>query len=154
MLFSSKPSIPKVRSWPNTTLVLPSRLSGEIKDTEESEIWNRHVTSDPVPLSEGSVVAYYLSEFRVPVGQEAAVDKAMAAMEQLVNKEQRSVYRAGNSLMFDNVVSSGTVWAVLCRGCSLSGRGFPVSVSKTRFLSLFFFFFSSRHANDFRLVQP
>uniref|UniRef100_H3DFT8 Suppressor of tumorigenicity 14 protein homolog n=1 Tax=Tetraodon nigroviridis TaxID=99883 RepID=H3DFT8_TETNG len=65
-----------------------------------------YVGSTVQAFSEGSVVAYYLSEFRVPVGQEAAVDKAMAAMEQLVNKEQRSVYRAGNSLMFDNVVSS------------------------------------------------
>lgn len=60
-------------------------------------------------LSEGSVVAYYLSEFHVPVGQEASVDKAMAAMDQLVAKEQRSRFRAGNSLLFDDVVSSGTV---------------------------------------------
>lgn len=59
--------------------------------------------------SEGSVVAYYLSEFHVPTGQEAAVDKAMAAMDKLVDKEQRNIYRAGNSLLFDDVVSSGRV---------------------------------------------
>lgn len=60
-------------------------------------------------LSEGSVVAYYLSEFHVPAGQEAAVDNAMAAMDKLVDKEQRNIFRAGNSLLFDDVVSSGRV---------------------------------------------
>lgn len=57
--------------------------------------------------SEGSVIAYYLSEFKVPVGQESAVDNAMSAMDKLVDKEQRSVYRPGNSLVLEDVVSSG-----------------------------------------------
>ena len=61
--------------------------------------------------SEGSVIAYYLSEFRVPVGQEAAVDSAMAAMDKLVEKEQRSLKRPGNSLVLEDVVSSGkSLW--------------------------------------------
>lgn len=77
---------------------------------------HRHeiVSSDPAPVlsasfSEGSVIAYYLSEFHVPTGQEASVDKAMAAMDKLVDKEQRNIFRAGNSLLFDDVVSSGRV---------------------------------------------
>lgn len=36
------------------------------------------------------------------------MDKVMATMNQLVDKEQRSLLRASNSLLFDNVVSSGT----------------------------------------------
>lgn len=57
--------------------------------------------------SEGSVVAYYLSEFRVPAGQQAAVDNAMSAMDKLVDKEQRTLHRPGNSLVVEDVVSSG-----------------------------------------------
>lgn len=63
----------------------------------------------PCLISEGSVVAYYLSEFNVPTGQEAAVDKAMSTMDKLVDKEQRSMYRAGNALVLEDVVSSGRV---------------------------------------------
>lgn len=44
----------------------------------------------------------------MPSGQEAAVDGVMATMNQLVDKEQRSLLRASNSLVFDNVMSSGT----------------------------------------------
>lgn len=52
------------------------------------------------------MIAYYLSEFNVPVSQGAAVDNAMASMDKLVEKEQRT-FRAGNALVFDDVVSSG-----------------------------------------------
>ncbi|KAM4628334.1 ST14 transmembrane serine protease matriptase a [Polymixia lowei] len=65
-----------------------------------------YVGSTVQAFSEGSVIAYYLSEFRVPVGQEAAVDKAMTSMDKLVDKEQRTFYRPGNSLLFEDVVSS------------------------------------------------
>ncbi|XP_020504838.2 ST14 transmembrane serine protease matriptase a [Labrus bergylta] len=57
-------------------------------------------------FSEGSVIAYYLSEFSVPAGQGAAVDKAMSSMDKLVDKEQRSLHRPSNTLVFDDVVSS------------------------------------------------
>jgi len=60
-----------------------------------------------VAPSEGSVIAYYLSEFRVPVGQEAAVDKIMSSMETLVEKEKRAMKRPSNSLVLTDVVSSG-----------------------------------------------
>lgn len=41
------------------------------------------------------------------MGQEAAVDSAMAAMDKLVEKEQRSLKRPGNALVLEDVVSSG-----------------------------------------------
>ncbi|XP_044060073.1 ST14 transmembrane serine protease matriptase a [Siniperca chuatsi] len=65
-----------------------------------------YVGSTVEGFSEGSVVAYYLSEFRVPAGQEAAVDKAMSTMDMLVDKEKRTLHRPGNSLVFEDVVSS------------------------------------------------
>ncbi|XP_039987606.1 ST14 transmembrane serine protease matriptase a [Xiphias gladius] len=65
-----------------------------------------YVGSTIQAFSEGSVIAYYLSEFRVPVGQEAAVDNAMSSMERLVDKEQRTLHRPGNSLVLADVVSS------------------------------------------------
>lgn len=61
--------------------------------------------------SEGSVVAYYLSEFKVPVGQEASVDRAMSTVDTLVDKERRSMAKSGNSLVLDEVVTSGRVKA-------------------------------------------
>ncbi|XP_073336142.1 ST14 transmembrane serine protease matriptase a [Pagrus major] len=65
-----------------------------------------YVGSTVQAFSEGSVIAYYLSEFRVPTGQEASVDNAMAAMDKLVEKEQRSLKRPGNSLVLEDVTSS------------------------------------------------
>ncbi|XP_030008970.1 ST14 transmembrane serine protease matriptase a isoform X1 [Sphaeramia orbicularis] len=65
-----------------------------------------YVGSTVQAFSEGSVIAYYLSEFRVPAGQEAAVDNAMASMDKLVDKEQRSINRKSNSLILDDVMSS------------------------------------------------
>jgi len=58
-----------------------------------------------LPSSEG-LVAYYLSEFKTPLSQAAAVDNAMASMDKLVEKEQRTVFRAGSSLLFEDAVSS------------------------------------------------
>ena len=66
-----------------------------------------------VAPSEGSVIAYYLSEFRVPVGQETAVDNIMSSMEKLVDKEKRSQKRPGNSLVLEDVVSSGRLFISL-----------------------------------------
>ncbi|XP_069390707.1 ST14 transmembrane serine protease matriptase a [Paralichthys olivaceus] len=65
-----------------------------------------YVGSTVQAFSEGSVIAYYLSEFAVPSGQEAAVDNVMSSMEKLVDKEQRTLHRPGNSLVLDDVVSS------------------------------------------------
>ncbi|KAM4566808.1 ST14 transmembrane serine protease matriptase a [Odontesthes bonariensis] len=57
-------------------------------------------------FSEGSVIAYYLSEFTVPVGQEAAVDKIMSSLETLVEKEKRALKRPSNSLVLTDMMSS------------------------------------------------
>ncbi|CAJ1064970.1 ST14 transmembrane serine protease matriptase a [Xyrichtys novacula] len=65
-----------------------------------------YVGSTVQAFSEGSIIAYYLSEFSVPTGQEASVDKAMSTMDKLVDKEQRTLHRPGNALVFDDVVSS------------------------------------------------
>ncbi|XP_070761592.1 ST14 transmembrane serine protease matriptase a [Enoplosus armatus] len=78
-----------------------------------------YVGSTVQAFSEGSVVAYYLSEFRVPAGQEAAVDSAMTTMDKLVDKVQRSLHRPGNSLVLEDVVSS-----------ALDSRLFSTSFSK------------------------
>ncbi|KAM9359802.1 ST14 transmembrane serine protease matriptase a [Symphorus nematophorus] len=65
-----------------------------------------YVGSTVQAFSEGSVIGYYLSEFSVPAGQEAAVDKAMSALDKLVDKEQRTFRRPGNFLVLEDVVSS------------------------------------------------
>ncbi|XP_068569925.1 ST14 transmembrane serine protease matriptase a [Cebidichthys violaceus] len=65
-----------------------------------------YVGSKVQAFSEGSVVAYYLSEFNVPTGQEASVDKAMSTLEKLVDKEQRFIGRPSNSLVLEDVISS------------------------------------------------
>lgn len=57
--------------------------------------------------SEGSVVAYYLSEFRVPAGQEASVDYAMSSLDKLVDKERRTLNRPGSALVVEDVTSAG-----------------------------------------------
>lgn len=67
-----------------------------------------YVGSTVQAFSEGSVIAYYLSEFEVPRGQEAAVDKAMSSMDKVVDKVQRSMSsnRPGNDLLFEDVMNS------------------------------------------------
>lgn len=57
--------------------------------------------------SEGSVIVYYLSEFKMPAGQEAAVDNEMSSIN---NAEHASRIRV-NTLVIDEVVSSGRVKA-------------------------------------------
>lgn len=57
--------------------------------------------------SEGSVIAYYESEFAVPAGQEAAVDQAVNSLS--VNKFRRFEEKQG-PLVFDHIVSSGNTF--------------------------------------------
>uniref|UniRef100_A0A8B9K8Y4 Suppression of tumorigenicity 14a n=1 Tax=Astyanax mexicanus TaxID=7994 RepID=A0A8B9K8Y4_ASTMX len=59
-----------------------------------------YVDSTVQAFSQGSVVAYYLSEFHVPASQEAAVDSAISSLENL--KYQRS-------LQSGSLISSGSV---------------------------------------------
>ncbi|XP_056139420.1 ST14 transmembrane serine protease matriptase a [Lampris incognitus] len=87
---------------------LAKQVTSQLKSiySKTPQLAKYYVGSTVVAFSEGSVIAYYLSEFSVPVGQEAAVDSAMASMEKLVDKEQRTLNRPGNSLTFEDVVSS------------------------------------------------
>uniref|UniRef100_A0A4W6CDW1 Suppressor of tumorigenicity 14 protein homolog n=1 Tax=Lates calcarifer TaxID=8187 RepID=A0A4W6CDW1_LATCA len=88
---------------------LAKQVTAQLKAiySKSPQLAKYHVGSVVQAFSEGSVIAYYLTEFRVPTGQEAAVDKAMASIETLVDKEQRTVKRPGNSLVLADVVSSG-----------------------------------------------
>ncbi|XP_018520967.1 ST14 transmembrane serine protease matriptase a [Lates calcarifer] len=87
---------------------LAKQVTAQLKAiySKSPQLAKYHVGSVVQAFSEGSVIAYYLTEFRVPTGQEAAVDKAMASIETLVDKEQRTVKRPGNSLVLADVVSS------------------------------------------------
>ncbi|XP_044211137.1 ST14 transmembrane serine protease matriptase a [Thunnus albacares] len=87
---------------------LAKQVTSQLKAiyTKSPQLAKYYVGSTVQAFSEGSVIAYYLSEFRVPVGQESSVDSAMSAIDKLVDKEQRSVYRPGNSLVLEDVVSS------------------------------------------------
>ncbi|KAG7333138.1 hypothetical protein KOW79_003273 [Hemibagrus wyckioides] len=56
-------------------------------------------------FSEGSVIAYYLSEFHVPVSQEAAVDNIMTTMDETM-KKQRRLNDQTEKLMFTRIDTS------------------------------------------------
>lgn len=102
-------------------------------------------------LSEGSVIAYYVSEFSVPAGQEASVDSAMSSMEKLVDKERRTMSRPGNSLAFDDITNSGRVKATVHNLSCCFARGLLWNVKFCLFccqhphLKLFVLCFISQH---------
>ncbi|XP_061136066.1 ST14 transmembrane serine protease matriptase a [Syngnathus typhle] len=89
-------------------LALATQVKTQLKTlySKSPQLAKYYVGSTVQAFSEGSVIAYYISEFSVPSGQEAAVDGAMSTMDKLVDKEQRSIYRPGNSLLLEDVVSS------------------------------------------------
>uniref|UniRef100_A0A8C6KS70 ST14 transmembrane serine protease matriptase a n=1 Tax=Nothobranchius furzeri TaxID=105023 RepID=A0A8C6KS70_NOTFU len=64
-----------------------------------------YVGSTVQAFSEGSVVAYYMSEFRVPVGQEASVDQAMAELQNVFAKR----IMPNPALRVKDVTTSGKV---------------------------------------------
>lgn len=65
----------------------------------------------PSPCSEGSVIAYYESDFTVPVGQDAAVEQAMSNLNNIYSssKSRRRGGEKQGALIFDHVVSSGNI---------------------------------------------
>lgn len=87
---------------------LAKQVTAQLKGiySKSPQLAKYYVGSTVQAFSEGSVIAYYLSEFSVPVGQEAAVDRIMSTMDKLVDKQQRSATRTGNDLVFADVVSS------------------------------------------------
>ncbi|XP_046892314.1 ST14 transmembrane serine protease matriptase a [Hypomesus transpacificus] len=70
------------------------------------QLAKNYVGSTIQAFSEGSVIAYYLSEFRVPAGQEVAVDNTMASLDKIVDKVRSVGSKSGSDLVFDDVVSS------------------------------------------------
>lgn len=87
---------------------LAKQVTSQLKAiySKSPQLSKYYVGSKVQAFSEGSVIAYYLSEFNVPAGQEASVDNAMSSMEKLVDKEKRTLSRPGNSLVLEDVVSS------------------------------------------------
>ncbi|XP_074496372.1 ST14 transmembrane serine protease matriptase a [Sebastes fasciatus] len=87
---------------------LAKQVTSQLKAiySKSPQLAKTYVGSTVTDFSEGSVIAYYVSEFSVPAGQEASVDSAMSSMEKLVDKERRTVSRPGNSLAFDDITNS------------------------------------------------
>ncbi|XP_036005531.1 suppressor of tumorigenicity 14 protein homolog [Fundulus heteroclitus] len=65
-----------------------------------------YVKSTVQAFSEGSVIAYYRSEFKVPVGQESSVDQAMSKLEQGVRRVLQSPERPANILEIRDIKTS------------------------------------------------
>lgn len=61
----------------------------------------------PCIFSEGSVIAYYLSEFYVPMSQEAAVDNTMTTLDERIKKQRRQ-QDSTEQRMFSRMDTSGT----------------------------------------------
>uniref|UniRef100_A0AAQ4QNW8 ST14 transmembrane serine protease matriptase a n=1 Tax=Gasterosteus aculeatus aculeatus TaxID=481459 RepID=A0AAQ4QNW8_GASAC len=102
---------------------LARQVTSQLKSiySKSPQLAKYYVGSTVQAFSEGSVISYYLSEFDVPQGQEASVDSAMSSMDKLVDKEQRRVARPSNSLVLEDVRSSGTSTASLNAFSSVSG---------------------------------
>ncbi|XP_015239649.1 PREDICTED: suppressor of tumorigenicity 14 protein homolog [Cyprinodon variegatus] len=66
--------------------------------TNNPKLKKYYVGSVVQAFSEGSVIAYYLSEFKVPAGQEASVDNAMADLDTTVKRTLASPKRPTNAL--------------------------------------------------------
>uniref|UniRef100_A0A8C6SBJ4 Suppression of tumorigenicity 14a n=1 Tax=Neogobius melanostomus TaxID=47308 RepID=A0A8C6SBJ4_9GOBI len=87
---------------------LAKQVTNQLKQvySKVPQLAKYYIGSTVQAFSEGSVIAYYLSEFSVPSSQEAAVDSAMTSINQQVNKERSSLNRPDNALVLDDVVSS------------------------------------------------
>lgn len=59
--------------------------------------------------SEDSVVAYYMSEFDMPIRLESTVDEAIGSMDPMVGHQGRMGSRSSTPLHINNVMSGGTV---------------------------------------------
>nr|XP_015192842.1 PREDICTED: suppressor of tumorigenicity 14 protein [Lepisosteus oculatus] len=96
---------------PNSTefMELADKVVEELRliYSKTPELSKHHVASTVEAFSEGSVIAYYLSEFSVPAEQVEAVDRAVGSMETVVAKLQRGsgARRRVSSLTVDSVTS-------------------------------------------------
>lgn len=87
---------------------LSKQVTSQLKAiySKSPQLSKYYVGSTVQAFSEGSVIAYYLSEFSVPKGQEATIDSIMSTMDKLVDKERRAFNRPGNALVLEDVTSS------------------------------------------------
>uniref|UniRef100_A0A8C2B309 Suppression of tumorigenicity 14a n=1 Tax=Cyprinus carpio TaxID=7962 RepID=A0A8C2B309_CYPCA len=85
---------------------LASQVMDQLKSmySESPELSKYYVGSRVQAFSEGSVIAYYESEFAVPVGQDKAVDRAVSSLDETYSTKVRRVQQG--PLVFDHVVSS------------------------------------------------
>ncbi|XP_016315963.1 suppressor of tumorigenicity 14 protein homolog [Sinocyclocheilus anshuiensis] len=85
---------------------LANQVMDQLKSmySESPELSKYHIGSRVQAFSEGSVIAYYESEFAVPVGQEAAVDRAVSSLSETYSTKVRRAQQG--PLVFDHVVSS------------------------------------------------
>ncbi|XP_062860601.1 ST14 transmembrane serine protease matriptase a [Trichomycterus rosablanca] len=86
---------------------LASQVVGQLSEiyARTPQMSKYYLNSTVHAFSEGSVIAYYLSEFNVPPAQVAAVDDIMSTMNETMNKQRRLTGPQGN-LIFDSIVSS------------------------------------------------
>ncbi|KAM9318521.1 ST14 transmembrane serine protease matriptase a isoform 2-T3 [Pholidichthys leucotaenia] len=89
-------------------MMMAKQVTSQLKViySKSPQLAKYYVGSSVQAFSEGSVIAYYQSEFSVPVGQEASVDRAMSDINNLVDKYQRTLHRPPNALTFENVMNS------------------------------------------------
>ncbi|XP_027030587.1 ST14 transmembrane serine protease matriptase a isoform X2 [Tachysurus fulvidraco] len=78
---------------PNSTEFqdLANQVTSQLKElySRIPQLSKYYVGSTVQAFSEGSVIAYYLSEFHVPVSQEATVDNTMTTMDDTIKKQRR-----------------------------------------------------------------
>lgn len=96
---------------PNSTEFksLASKVALQLKEiySRIPQLSKYYVGSTIQAFSEGSVIAYYTSEFNVPLGQEGAVDRAMDSLDKSVANLQgrRHSGRDSSNLIFDDVMT-------------------------------------------------
>ncbi|XP_063061336.1 ST14 transmembrane serine protease matriptase a [Engraulis encrasicolus] len=101
---------------PNSTefKTLAKQVSLELREiySKTPQLSKYYIDSTIQAFSEGSVIAYYTSEFHVPSGHEDSVDRAMSSMDQIVHKSQERRRTAKLTsgkpvdLVFDDVVTA------------------------------------------------
>uniref|UniRef100_A0A8C2B7G7 Suppression of tumorigenicity 14a n=1 Tax=Cyprinus carpio TaxID=7962 RepID=A0A8C2B7G7_CYPCA len=109
---------------------LASQVMDQLKSmySESPELSKYYVGSRVQAFSEGSVIAYYESEFAVPVGQDKAVDRAVSSLDETYSTKVRRVQQG--PLVFDHVVSSGNTfgWIISLKHINLLFSVCPASM--------------------------
>ncbi|KAF7699179.1 ST14 transmembrane serine protease matriptase a [Silurus meridionalis] len=95
---------------PNSTefQALARQVTSQLRDiyTKIPQLSKYYVHSTVQAFSEGSVIAYYLSEFHVPVSQASAVDDTMKNMDDMMMKAGRRVSESTGELKFNRIFTS------------------------------------------------